>query len=227
MGLYDIAYMLAVPGMTVTAPKDAAEMLGLLRTGVEYTAGPFCFRYPRDNVPDTPPPMSEIRPVPYATWEVLRHGSDVAVLATGTMVLPAPAAADSLAAEGLSITGRELPVPETTRRADTRGDRCRSWAATRGVEEGTVVNGFGAYMTAVVARLDAAVHVATHGVPDRIIRASAARTAVGAGRPRRDRYRAACPSVARNRGDGGIRVDAACRPARSVLPTVMPAEGAE
>ena len=36
MGLYDIAYMLAVPGMTVTAPKDGDELIGLLRTG----AGP-------------------------------------------------------------------------------------------------------------------------------------------------------------------------------------------
>ena len=31
MGLYDIAYMLAVPGMTVTAPKDGDELIGLLR----------------------------------------------------------------------------------------------------------------------------------------------------------------------------------------------------
>jgi 1-deoxy-D-xylulose-5-phosphate synthase len=35
MGLYDIAYLLAVPNMTVTAPKDGAEMLALLRLGVE------------------------------------------------------------------------------------------------------------------------------------------------------------------------------------------------
>jgi 1-deoxy-D-xylulose-5-phosphate synthase len=30
LGLYDIAYMLAVPGMTVTAPKDGTELLALL-----------------------------------------------------------------------------------------------------------------------------------------------------------------------------------------------------
>src|SRR6476619_691511 len=36
MGLYDIAYMLAVPGMVVTAPKNGAEMLGLLRTLVAH-----------------------------------------------------------------------------------------------------------------------------------------------------------------------------------------------
>src|SRR5437764_12443505 len=46
MGLYDIAYMLAVPGMTVTAPKNATEMLGLLREAAAYRNGPFSIRYP-------------------------------------------------------------------------------------------------------------------------------------------------------------------------------------
>src|SRR5437667_3434864 len=35
-GLYDIAYMLAVPNMTVTAPRNAAEMIALLRSALEY-----------------------------------------------------------------------------------------------------------------------------------------------------------------------------------------------
>src|SRR5678815_2978301 len=86
MGLYDIAYMLAVPGMTVTAPRNGQEMLGLLRAGVEHGSGPFCMRYPRDTVPDAVPPMREIAAVPYATWDVVRKGQDVAILAVGTMV---------------------------------------------------------------------------------------------------------------------------------------------
>jgi len=168
MGLYDIAYMLAVPGMTVTAPKDSAEMLGLLRAGIEHTSGPFCLRYPRDSVPDVPPKMADVPAVPYGTWEVLRRGSDVAVLAVGTTVLPALAAAATLGAEGLHITVVNCrflkPHDELTLAAVVADHR-----HLLVVEEGTVVNGFGAYMTGVVAGLDAAVRVATHGVPDRII----------------------------------------------------------
>ena len=40
------------------------------------------------------------------------------------------------------------------------------------VEEGTVVNGFGAYMSANIQRLAPTVRVATHGVPDRIVYAA-------------------------------------------------------
>ncbi len=56
MGLYDIAYMLAVPHMTVTAPKDGAELIGLLRCALAHTEGPFSLRYPRDKAPGEPPP---------------------------------------------------------------------------------------------------------------------------------------------------------------------------
>jgi 1-deoxy-D-xylulose-5-phosphate synthase len=40
------------------------------------------------------------------------------------------------------------------------------------VEEGTVVNGFGAFISSVIARHDSTVRVAVHGVPDRIIHAA-------------------------------------------------------
>ena len=40
------------------------------------------------------------------------------------------------------------------------------------VEEGTVVNGFGAFMTSVIARYDSGIRVAVHGVPDRVIHAA-------------------------------------------------------
>src|SRR5690606_19950040 len=98
MGLYDIAYMLAVPNMVVAAPKDGAEMLALLRLGIE-CGEPFSLRYPRDNVPAPVPSLAEIPPIELGTWEVVRSGHDLAILAVGTMVLPALAAAELLEAD--------------------------------------------------------------------------------------------------------------------------------
>jgi 1-deoxy-D-xylulose-5-phosphate synthase len=168
MGLYDIAYMLAVPGMTVTAPKDGTEMLALLHTALAHTDGPFCVRYPRDAAPDVPKPIAEIPAVPYGTWDVLRKGADVAVLAVGTTVLPALAAAETLAAEGLNITVVNCrflkPYDQLTLAALLTDHR-----QLLVVEEGTVINGFGAYMSSIVGGLDAGARVHVHGVPDRFI----------------------------------------------------------
>jgi 1-deoxy-D-xylulose-5-phosphate synthase len=174
MGLYDIAYMLAVPGMTIVAPKDGAEMLALLRTGLAHDAGPFAMRYPRAALPAPAPAASEVSAIPYGTWEVVRRvpgGAEVAILAVGTMVLPALQAAESLAAEGLDVSVVNCrflkPYDELTLAAVTSEHR-----KLLVVEEGTVVNGFGAYMASVVQRLDPDVRVAVHGVPDRVVYAA-------------------------------------------------------
>jgi 1-deoxy-D-xylulose-5-phosphate synthase len=131
---------------------------------------PFSLRYPRDNVPAPVAPLAEIPSVEPGTWEVLRRGQHVALLAVGTMVMPALEAAERLAADGIDATVVNCrflkPMDEST----------LAWVAERhravvSIEEGTVVNGFGA---ALAARLEP--HRRTHalvhevmGVPDRII----------------------------------------------------------
>jgi 1-deoxy-D-xylulose-5-phosphate synthase len=157
--------------MTVTAPKNASEMLGLLRTAAIHRSGPFSIRYPRDAAPDKPPAMSSIEAVPYGTWEVPRRGSEVAIFAIGTMVLPSLAAAESLAADGINVTVvncRFLKPYDEVTLAAVLADHKQILV----VEEGTVVNGFGASMSAVVARHDSSVRIAVLGVPDRIIHAA-------------------------------------------------------
>ncbi|HMA21394.1 MAG TPA: 1-deoxy-D-xylulose-5-phosphate synthase [Gemmatimonadaceae bacterium] len=175
MGLYDIAYMLAVPGMTVTAPKDATEMLALMRTAALHTTGPFSLRYPRDAAPDIAGPLSGISAIPYGQWEIVRKGAGardasggIAILAVGTMVLPAVAAAEKLAEEGINATVVNCrfikPHDEEMLKAVIAENR-----NVLVVEEGTVVNGFGAHMSAVISQIDPAVHVVAHGVPDEFI----------------------------------------------------------
>jgi 1-deoxy-D-xylulose-5-phosphate synthase len=170
-GLYDIAYMLAVPNATVTAPKDGREMLGLLRTGTSHGAGPFSIRYPRDASPDIVPSIKEIGAVPYGSWEVMRRGSEVAILAVGTMVLPSLRAAEALAADGFDVTVvncRFLKPYDAAVLSTIVADHRQILV----VEEGTVVNGFGAMLAAVVAEMDSNVRVHAHGVPDRIVYAA-------------------------------------------------------
>jgi 1-deoxy-D-xylulose-5-phosphate synthase len=165
MGLYDIAYMLAVPNMTVTAPKDGAELIGLLRCALAH-AGPFCTRYPRDKAPAEPPPAAEVAPVPYGSWEVLRKGKDCALLAVGVMCQPALAAADALAAEGLDVTVVNCRFLKPMDREVLDG-LMREHRLLVSVEDGTVVNGFGAALAAVVQTTAPEVRVVTLGVPDR------------------------------------------------------------
>ena len=104
MGLYDIAYMLAVPGMTVTAPKDGDELIGC---SAPRWRTPAARSAPATRATRRPPSRgrsAEIPAVPYGTWELLRPGRDVAILAVGTMVQPALAG-------GRAARGRGHRVP--------------------------------------------------------------------------------------------------------------------
>jgi 1-deoxy-D-xylulose-5-phosphate synthase len=144
-GAFDIPYMLTIPNMTVTAGKDGTEMLGLLRAGIDHLDGPFSLRWPRAAVPDEVGPVDDIEAVPYGTWEQLRSGSDLAILAVGTMVLPALEAAEALAREGVEATVVNCRYLKPYDR-DLFMQVVTSHPVVLTVEEGAVANGFGAFM---------------------------------------------------------------------------------
>ncbi|MEZ4414414.1 MAG: 1-deoxy-D-xylulose-5-phosphate synthase [Gemmatimonadota bacterium] len=166
-GAFDIGYMLTVPGMTVTAPRDGSEMLALLRAGVEHD-GPFSIRWPRDAVPAEVPPLAEIPPIEYGTWEVLREGRDVALLAVGTMVLQAEEAARQLLAQGIhaTVVNCRFLKPFDAAVLEQVASTCPLLIT---VEEGSVVNGFGALMARTLSERHPGVRVSTMGLPDRFI----------------------------------------------------------
>jgi 1-deoxy-D-xylulose-5-phosphate synthase len=168
MGLYDIAYMLAVPGMTVTAPKDGEELIGLLKTALGHQGGPFCTRYPRDKAPAEPRPVAALSAVPYGTWEQIRAGRDLAILAVGTMVEPSRRAAEQLAAEGIecAVVNCRFLKPMDGGMLQVLAAQYRTLVT---VEEGTIVNGFGACLSETLQTTHPEVRVIALGVPDRLV----------------------------------------------------------
>ncbi len=166
MGLYDIPYLLALPNMTVTAPKDGAELIGLLRCALTHEAGPFSLRYPRDKAPSEAPPAAEVAPVAYGTWEVLRRGRECALLAVGVMCRPALAAAELLAADGFDVTVVNCrflkPMDRAMLEALVRDHKLLVTA-----EDGSIVNGFGASLAGFMQSTVPDVRVVPLGVPDR------------------------------------------------------------
>lgn len=100
-GLLDYSYLRSIPGIIVMAPKDENELQHMLKTAVE-CGRPVSLRYPRGKgigvALDDEPKTFEI-----GKGEVLREGSEVALLAVGSAVNPALNAAKKLAEEGINI----------------------------------------------------------------------------------------------------------------------------
>ena len=169
-GTLDIAYMLAVPGMTVTAPKDGSEMLALLRLATERNDGPWSVRWPRAAVPEEVPALAEIPSIAPYSWEILRNGGDCVLLATGTMVLTAVEAAEALDADGIRCTVVNCRFLKPYDKAVLE-EMVRSHPLVVTLEEGQVTNGFGAFMAREIDDIEQSTppRVASVGLPDDFI----------------------------------------------------------
>ena len=83
-GLYDIAYLRTLPNMVVMAPKDENELRHMLKTAI-YHKGPAALRYPRGSGLGVPLD-EEIKELEIGKGEVIKDGSDIAILAYGHTV---------------------------------------------------------------------------------------------------------------------------------------------
>src|SRR5687768_8177561 len=101
-GLLDIAYFRGYPNIVLMAPKDEGEMRDMMLTSIEFD-GPAAIRYPRGNGVGVDIER-EPRLIEIGTGETLREGSDVAIVAYGSMTNPAIDAANMLEKEGVNAT---------------------------------------------------------------------------------------------------------------------------
>lgn len=102
-GVYDIAFMRHIPNIVLMMPKDENELRHMMKTALEYNEGPIAYRYPRINVPGVPLD-EELIPIPIGTWEKVRSGDNMTVIAVGPMVRVAEEAAELMKREGVSLT---------------------------------------------------------------------------------------------------------------------------
>lgn len=101
-GVFDIAFLRHIPNMVLMMPKDENEGQHMVKTALEYNDGPIALRYPRGNGIGVSLD-EEMVAIPIGTWEVLREGTDAAILTFGTTIPMAFEAAEALAQQGISV----------------------------------------------------------------------------------------------------------------------------
>ena len=168
-GAFDIGYLAALPNMTVMAASDEGELARMVVTAAEYDDGPIAFRYPRGEgtgaALDSSPEAIEI-----GKGRVVREGDDVAILSFGAHLPECLAAADDLAARGISVTVADARFAKPLDRPLIH-HLARHHKALITVEQGSV-GGFGAMVLHDLANqggLDRGLAVRTMTLPDRFI----------------------------------------------------------
>ena len=100
-GTLDIAYLKCIQDLVLVSPKDGNELRHLLYTALDYQGGPFAIRYPKSSsLRFDPHGQAELLPI--GSWEIMKTGTDVALLAVGPQVFDAMEASVKLSQSGIS-----------------------------------------------------------------------------------------------------------------------------
>ncbi len=100
-GVFDLSFLRHIPNLVLMAPRNELELKRAMRTAIDYE-GPFAYRYPRGNGEGLAL-VQPLEPLEIGKGEILREGSDAAIIAVGNMVAEALQAADILAEQGIEL----------------------------------------------------------------------------------------------------------------------------
>ena len=158
----DIAMMRSIPGMTVVVPSDAVSFAWVLRWYAEH-GGVIFNRAPRKPVPQLYAQGSTFE---YGKGQLLREGSDVALVALGESVADALEAADRLEEQGILASVIDLffvkPVD-----ADLVTWAFSNHRAVVTIENHSVYGGIGELVGGMMASAGAPARLGMVGVRDR------------------------------------------------------------
>jgi 1-deoxy-D-xylulose-5-phosphate synthase len=147
-GAFDVAFLSNLPGFTVMAAADEAELVHMVATAAAHDAGPIAFRYPRGEGVGVDLPARGV-PLAIGRGRVVREGGRVALLSLGTRLAECLKAAEALAARGLPPTVADARFAKPLDR-DLILSLARHHEALITVEEGAV-GGFGAHVAQLLA----------------------------------------------------------------------------
>lgn len=155
-GIMDLAYLRSLPNVIVMAPKDENELRKMIYTGLK-TGLPTFIRYPKGEGLGVP--LTEISEIEIGKGEILKEGSDLAIIAIGSRVYPSLKAGLKLEKEGISarvINARFLKPLDSSLLIET----AKKFPLIITVEEGILEGGFGSAVREFLGK---------HGIQTRII----------------------------------------------------------
>lgn len=163
-GVFDIAYLNAIPNMQILSPKDAIELRQALFTLQKKNQIPTAIRYPRGlaSFENWKVPFKEID---FEKIELIKEGTKIAVLTTGVIlenVLSALEFDENLVAVYHFLKIKPLNQDEILKIA-------KDFETIFTIEEGVVNGGFGSKITQIISANNSNKQVINLGIPDNFI----------------------------------------------------------
>lgn len=160
-GIFDIAYLRSMPGMTVFAPKDGSELEAMMEAALSID-GPCAIRYPRGTAAD----LNKSSSSEAGKADRVNEGSDIEIWAVGNMTAHALEAASILETKGISCSVINMASVKPLD-LKTLTESAEKYSLIITVEDGVVSGGIGESIKALLA--DSDVRIINMGWPDEFI----------------------------------------------------------
>ncbi|KUG05008.1 1-deoxy-d-xylulose 5-phosphate synthase [hydrocarbon metagenome] len=165
-GVFDLAFLRNIPGMTIMAPADENELLDMFHTAFTIN-GPVAIRYPRgagEGVKILP--ARQI--LNQGESKVLKNGSDLAIMAVGRGVSIASEAAALMEEKGIGtlLVDARFIKPLDTEMIKGIGDKFQRLVT---IEDNCIDGGFGSAVLEALARNGQQIDTLSIGIPDEFV----------------------------------------------------------
>ncbi len=166
-GAFDMAYLRAIPGITIAAPLNEEELRNMMYTAQLPGSGTFSIRYPRGRgfLPEW---KTDFKKLEIGKGQKLRDGKDIAIITVGIVGNFAMEAADQLEKEGISATIYDIrflkPIDE-----DILHQVFKAHKKVITVEDGTITGGLGSAVIEFMCEHHYNAKVKRLGIPDKFI----------------------------------------------------------
>lgn len=168
-GAFDLAYLLPIPNLTITAPYDEHELRDLMYTAQLPDKGSFVIRYPRGRAYNTNwrTPFKE---VPIGKGRQLKAGNDLAILSIGPVGHAAATAIEEIERQrpGITVAHYDLrfakPLDE-----ELLHEVGRQYARIITLEDGVLKGGVGSAILEFMADNNYKPRIKRLGLPDSFV----------------------------------------------------------
>ncbi len=166
-GLFDIAYLRPIPGVTIAAPRNEEWLRNLMYTAQADNNGPFFIRYPRGNG-KTVNWRTPMKKVEIGKGEKLRDGNSIAILSLGTISSQVETAIDLATKKGIDAAHYDMafakPIDESILEEVAHKN-----VPIITIEDGAITGGMGQAVNSWLTEHGYSREIVNLGVPDRFV----------------------------------------------------------
>ena len=164
-GIYDLTFLLPIPNLIISTPKDSIEAGNLLYTAT-LAKKPFAIRYSKDKLEYT---KDKYKIIPIGSWEELVKGKDAVLITYGSLINKANKIKQNLSKHkiDISIVNARYQKPIDTKMFN---NLLKEYKYIFIYEETTYINSLGSYLVNYANNKDYKGNIDIFAIPDEFIK---------------------------------------------------------